>query len=64
MAPNDESFKAAVQIFGPKWTRKNLEDPKAPTRIQSSLYPGWNLIRKDLADEAKLKTLQRSSGIA
>ena len=57
VAPNDESFKAAVESFRAEMDPKNLEDPQG-----ADSYPiltlSWLVIRKDLADEAKLKTLQ------
>ena len=57
MAPNDESFKAAVASFRAEMDPKNVEDPQ-----DADSYPiltlSWLVIRKDLADKAKLKALR------
>ena len=57
VAPNDESFKAAVASFRAEMDPKNLEDPQG-TDSYPILTLSWLVVRKDLADEAKLKALQ------
>ncbi|HPE73887.1 MAG TPA: phosphate ABC transporter substrate-binding protein PstS, partial [Candidatus Competibacter sp.] len=57
VAPNDESFKAAIESFQAEKDPNNLVDPQG-----ADSYPiltlSWLVIRKDLADEAKSKALQ------
>ncbi|MCP5197117.1 MAG: phosphate ABC transporter substrate-binding protein PstS [Gammaproteobacteria bacterium] len=57
VAPNDESFKAAVQSFREEMNPKNLPDPQG-----AGSYPiltlSWLVVRKDIDDEVTRKALR------
>jgi phosphate transport system substrate-binding protein len=57
VAPNDASFKAAIESFRAELDLKNLQDPHG-----AAAYPiltlSWLVIRKDIDDQAKQKALR------